>query len=1052
MSTVSDKASGPLIALRRRPVFWRFVWKEYRMLRGLWLAVAVIGFVVQLAEKKLLPPSSNLALTLFFTALAAAVLYAAGAAATTFSVEHEEQTYDFLAHLPAAWSPVFAGKLLVAAISSLSLALALSISGWLLSGGSELSSGHASEALTVLGFGIVEALAWGTLFSLLIKRPLLAAILTLVVGMLAVNVAVNFADSYSVASLNPEAYRKALPLRLAVVVVVLACSVSAARRWLVASGPRTISGAAHERTALARFWALTTGRLARLKFHSDRRQGAPILSRLLWQTWRECWKLLLFPVAVGGMLIIGISAAAGLTASSMNIAGYAVPLTLLFIPALYGAMAFYADQCRGSYRFLAEHAARPRYVWLARHLVWLGTLVGVGLLSSIICSAIIGALVRHHMLESFNNYAVWGTFYPTAPEMLYDLTFGSNFALRIAGLSVFGALVAYGIGQFCSMAVRSEILAAFVALLLSTLVVAWSGIAAAWQLSGWLFLLPLFLGFMAATWLRAPDWIARRNSWRTWLKPALAVVTPFLLIGIMLPAARLRQVSATIVRTDSRHPENVNDEIAAQLRAFNDANTPAARVTAQMYIRAAEFPLPEQNFLEPWEKPEYMEAAPGGKFYGIDQTKIPADQLDAFQAAKEKQLELIQERNADMVKLVIEASKRPACHFDFDTGLVGLSTFTRDPYGELVGSSPLYQKLNQLTDWILFETNKSTERPELTKSFDRLLAALRVREHLRAGQPTIVFADQLFREQEVLRYVGTWAAEKARTKDELRDALAKLIKQFTSWPTPTGALLADHLQIRDVITGKDTPLVLAQSPIPTHSYLAYLANELPWERERALRALNRITLRNVYDVQHFINKVQNWQPRELAGNELRSRLRHRYSGLPELWEIREASAATSYLVSLEYRSRVLVSELNRAWCDNEVCRRAAMLQIGLAMYRQDHQAYPPRLADLVPAYLKKLPPDPYSSQPFAYEPAGLELELQAMNANYKFQPIKANTPLFWSVGAGNVRLKQVNNTRFKAANENEPEGEAQLAADPVYVLMSDDWPWGDTVFAFPLPK
>jgi len=70
------------------------MWKEFRMLRGLWLAVVVLGFMVQCAARPL-PPASDLPTIVLAIGWSAAVLYAAGAAATMFSVEHEEETYGF---------------------------------------------------------------------------------------------------------------------------------------------------------------------------------------------------------------------------------------------------------------------------------------------------------------------------------------------------------------------------------------------------------------------------------------------------------------------------------------------------------------------------------------------------------------------------------------------------------------------------------------------------------------------------------------------------------------------------------------------------------------------------------------------------------------------------------------------------------------------------------------------------------------------------------------------------------------------------------------------
>ncbi len=918
MSAAIDMMNTAHADLRGRMILWRFVWKEFRMLRGLWLAVAVLGLLVQCAERMLLPYSSDFPAILFVTALAAAVLYAAGAAATAFSVEHEEETYEFLARLPAAWWPVFVGKLLVGAISAVLLAVSLSIAGWAAWGFSRLGGPDAPTACGVLGIAIFEALAWGTFFSLVVKRPLVAAILTLAVGAVAVNLAVNASSQYAVASTNPRAYVDAVPLRLAIVVAVLACSALVAHRWLAAGARPALRARLNIHNPSVALLNRVLSRLGRFGIIADRGVRRRMLARLLWQTWRESWKLLFLPLAVALALFVGIAALVGLvgfTYRNDELVEFLLASTPLFVPALYGAMAFYADQRRGNYQFLAEHAARPRYVWLARHVIWLGSLVAVWLLLMGICVAFMGALIRHSLWRFVNDYIHWGAFqYPGAPDIVYDLADGSNYVFRLASLASFGGLVAYSIGQLCSMALRSEILAAFVALLLSFVVCAWVAALFAWQLGGWMFLLPLFAGFMLATWLRAPDWIAGPNSLQAWSKPALAILAPLGLIATLLPSARLAQIPTDLVDRNMPyqvgHADNAH-AIAAKLHAFQQSDTPYARETADMYIRAAERPLPEKNFLAPWEKPEYLEET--AVLGGIDEAKIPADQQEAFQAAKKKQLELIEKANAATIGLAIKASERLACHFDFDSRMIGIRPIDQNRQFDLVQSYPLYGKLNSLL------TSVALAPAAPNKPIDGLLAALRMSAHLRSGQPSIIFIYQLARERQILQWIGQWAGQKARTKDELRHALQKLTAHDASSPKPADALLADHQLVRDVLVGKDVPLILAQQPIPLRDYLAFLANQLPWERERALLALDRITLRNIQEVNEVTSHVGNQQPRELGASDVRRWLRPR-GGLPELWEIEEPAAATSYLASLEYKARVSISQLNRAYCDNEVCR------------------------------------------------------------------------------------------------------------------------------------
>ena len=114
---ISQQAVATLPA-NTHPVFWRFVWKEFRMLRGFWLAVGLLAIAQQTISQVIRAPGVDTTAMLFASALGAAALYAVGATAMLFAVEHEEATYDFLSSLPATWMPVFAGKLLMAAVSS----------------------------------------------------------------------------------------------------------------------------------------------------------------------------------------------------------------------------------------------------------------------------------------------------------------------------------------------------------------------------------------------------------------------------------------------------------------------------------------------------------------------------------------------------------------------------------------------------------------------------------------------------------------------------------------------------------------------------------------------------------------------------------------------------------------------------------------------------------------------------------------------------------------------------------------------------------------------
>lgn len=938
------------------------------MLRGLWLAVFVLGGLIQLALNALSSSAMDRAAILFATALAAATFYAVGAAATIFSVEHEDETHGYLSCLPATWWPIFVGKVSVAATSALALAGALMVVGRLLAAGELPEQGRMAAAIGLFGVAILEAVAWGTLFSLLIKRPLLAAIVTLVVGAAAVNLAAYLFAPYSNANLDTDAYAAAAAPRLGIAAAVLILSMAIARRWLPAG--------ARPGSVRAGVWAWPRRprlHIAERSHGSDalkQASGRSMLARLIWQSWRDGGKLLLLPFAIAAVFLLGVASVVTLTGSRGEVAAASWLATSLFVPALFGALAFSADQRRGSHRFLAEHAVRPRYVWLARHIVWLGTLLVFSITIWLVVTSLTGwgaQFVARQTLEEFLQTGHMVHFGVDSVVVLRHLVDG-------ASLTWCGILTAYALGQFSSMHLRSEILAAFIALLLSVVITAWAAVLFAWQLSGWVFLLPLGVAFMLATWLRAPDWIAGRNTWQTWLKLALPMVAVLAFFAIAVPQARLAQITDD-PKSTARRGSVVDLEQLIELNRQGD--TPEARKTAAMYLEAAEL-------------------------------------LDSPSA----------------VTLAMEAAARPTCWFDFNVGQFA------DPRND----HPSYWKLLSLLDVL--------RQAPLDQSFDRLLAALRMSAHMRSGQPSAVFLNRLENEQFTFERIRSWAANERRTKEELKAALDQLSVHFREWPSLPDAFNADHLIVRDVILDKEPSLAVAKRPSSPLVHLAWLANQLPWEQQRALLALDEITHQNIRDAQELVTALS---PNQF-GTSLRKWIRSSYS--PDgtaTWLLAQPAAATSHLARLEYQARSDVHDLYRAFCDNQVYRHAAMLQLALVMYRRDNGAYPDRLSAIVPEYLDDLPIDPYSRQPFHYEAAGLDLPLRPFTSS-NFTRIEANTPMFWSAGAGSAQLRPWERTSYEP-DENNPDGPERLVQESVYVLApQEDEMLGEPPFVFPVPK
>lgn len=1045
------------------PVVGRFVWKEYRMLRGFWLAVAVLTVIEQWLSTLLAPPGSNVPAWLFGSAWFAAALYAVGAAATSFAVEHEEETYGFLSGLPTTWPALLIGKLIVSIGSALALAAVLSLTGWAL-GGPIWWQSDARLLVGLFGMAIFEATAWGMLFSLLLKRPLVAAICTLIVATLAIHVAVNAASDSFTASLQLRAYSRAIPLRLAITAGALLLCVLQARQWLAVG-----TGSAGRRFAAIASSIAPVSAITRLRnciASGTRPSRSRMFARLLWQTWRESWKLLPVPLLFTGFLLFVIA----ILGSTAHFNRDDFPLFLVassvvvgcYLPALYGALAFHADQRRRQYRFLAEHAAGPGWVWLARQVVWLGALVALSLAISLVASAVTALSVQRDLHQYFS----WQQRYWMSPQVaLYNVQLVSYYALFGAASIGFGAFVAYGLGQLCSMLLRSSIIAAFLAMVLAIVVAAWTAVVLLWGLNGWLFLMPLAVGLLAATWLRAPDWLAERSSWQHWGKPAVALLVPIVLIGFMLPSARLAQLPAN---------EHVDafQSMDAPAKEFDPQDFTAAELeTAEQLYQALcirhtwidkgiryEGPRPaeeEERYDQAWEALRAVRERSKEKALALlaEANRRFFAHLDA-QARKTAEMYLrAAEQRDDLgemdLELLLSATRRPTCRFDFDWSLLevpnqDIDSHFEDGVGTWLGIDDKYVTLTRLAQKL----------PSLAPSGSEVeyyIAALRMCGHLRQHVPTSVFICQLRAEQAILKSFAHWAQEDSRTDEQLRDALEKLQEYFRSdrlavWDS----LEVDQQLLRDVIEGKQWPLALTTTPMRPEVYLAYLANRLPWERQRALRSLDFITAQNADDAASLQDALD--EVADLGHNtKLRQWLRpSRYSSWLNPWLVRQPTAATSYLMRYEYEARVPIPALFFELADTETYRRATLLVIALARYHLEHQNYPATLAKLAPDYVDQLPMDPYSGRPFEYRPAGLDLQLQTYYPSYL--QIAAHTPLFWSAGPSELLLTRQVFTSGQSS-EKDSDGEPVELRETMYAFSSQYAPWGDCpVLVFPLPK
>jgi hypothetical protein len=519
-------------------LFRRLVWKEYRVMRGFWLALAVFAGMGFLAVRCLAETPGFLNFGMWGVAALVPALYALGCGATLFAVEREEETYDFLRSLPCTSAQLFIGKLTFAVVSSMALVLGLVLLAAIAVAWQPPRDG-LEELAAVYGVGMVEVLVWGTLFSLLTHRALHAAVLAAAtaIGVPAVSgvFGFNMPDPEQAATFAAFA-----PWRLCVVAAVFLVDVWIGVRWLRAPSRRR-RRISQWTDALARWWSARAARALAAKRRRPRKPGwLTSFGRLVWHEWRQARAL--------GLTLAGAAAALIFTPRSDP-----DMITLALLPlALMGGCVFQADQRGEQFRFFAERGISPRTVWLSRQTIWLTMLLLTPLLLMFVDLCIVWQTWQAVPLHRSDSGGLWlrglvenlrlvGLRLDIdASHRAQHLRFNFDSSYVVGGCLVLA--MTYSAGQLASMYIRRGIIACFGGLWLAGMLFAWTGlmlmIRAPWTWS----IAPIPLALLFATWLRAPDWLLERKDWRARTRAAASLLVPVASLFAAVAVFRVEQI------------------------------------------------------------------------------------------------------------------------------------------------------------------------------------------------------------------------------------------------------------------------------------------------------------------------------------------------------------------------------------------------------------------------------------------------------------------------------------------------------------------------------
>ncbi|HUT90508.1 MAG TPA: ABC transporter permease [Thermoguttaceae bacterium] len=527
-------------------IFLRLLWKEYRLQRAFWISMVVLAVFLHLIvlasvrTANLTPEAMAAARTtwVFEISLALAALYALGCGATLFATEHEADTYQFQRSLPVSARRLFFSKGTFAVTST------MAIIGLLWGLAAMMAGGRLPEQRTHLGqwglwgFGTVELLVWGTFFSLVLRRPLAAAVLAIVCA----SVSVHFVVTAFGPQWFREPYIEALPMRVVFVGMLAVVTVWLGHRWfrerlfgMRKSEDFQPMGEVPEAPMIG--MPRPTGTLTRLVWQHVRQSAAmlAILSAMvapLCLTGFWLWAFVLSSFQGPGPLGAPLSPGLALAVMAATIA---VPLA--------GASVFLGDQRRRGFRFLTERGVSPRQLWLSRQLVWA---VPVLLWTVLILPVSLLPAAAH-----------------SGPP-------GEALVLVAAA---FGFLVlAYPAGQLSSMLFSSGILAGFFSVALTLLLCVWAALMAGLGVP-WLWsVAPIPVVLLLATFVRTPNWLLERKTLRAWLPTALTLAVPA--VAIVIGACAHRVYSIPLV------------DPGFDVQAFAVPPSAEARATVDTYRRA----------------------------------------------------------------------------------------------------------------------------------------------------------------------------------------------------------------------------------------------------------------------------------------------------------------------------------------------------------------------------------------------------------------------------------------------------------------------------------
>jgi hypothetical protein len=915
----------------------RLVWKEHRMLRGLWVAAVVLCGLVLFAMAWQMKSTGDP--TLFFqVAMGIGACYALGCGAEAFAGEREARTDLFQSALPASGRQLLIAKSSHAALSALALLVVLwclawlAVGAWLRDFSGTLTLGLEPAVLGVVT--TVQLLAWATLFSLRSTSPLWVVVWAF---------AFNALTTYPVAWLFgdiPEDYRTAwyfpsllgdLPSALPRLVIAAAVGYGCwrwATHWTREEGQPS-------RWRLRRWESLDRFAAGLL----NRFEGWPRWQRLMWQQWQSAqWYL----VAIALLYAVFVSAAM-IAAPTFELSTWTIPF--LLICSLFGTGVFHFDHRLQHVRFLSEHGVTPRILWWARQSFWFTLFAGCGLI------VFVFAMLATKGLE-------WTIAYDEKGYVPFYF---------------FAALSFYGAGQWASLWVRSAILRIVVNIGLCLTLTCWLLLMLLHRVPMWWSTGVIPLALLGASRLGMRDWmrdqIGKRPRRIQFL--ALAVPTIAVLAGVIV----YRWTEIPRATPQFTLAPRTEEECAA-----------ASAKGAEYLLAAAELDVSALRQLT--NKTAYDESPKD------DANPAEYERMDWGPEAQS-----VFERNEPAVRKLLAVTPGPyaisAAALASEAWRKGIPPTKSDYYRtqEDFWAAVAQTRMFALPDTLMLSAEKHEQDGDLGEALRRYLCAL---ELIVNQQPDGAKRISSLWESypQVMRRLQRWAGEPGQSAEMIRQAIREVAKPV-DWIEHEERVIERRYRLGRASLEGDEEAFAELCGWWYYTYDEAIATRynwtyrlLPWERWRALRRLNADAAaesRELANVRATLQRNEYHNDGIAKENGAEWRRSPTYSIVePDAW-----------------RNSNLYRKANYGLESITLNQRATLIILALEGWALEHGALPDTLEQLVPDWLDAAPIDPLTGKPFLYFPTGVDTTLRwrMRNVNWVRFVLPAGWPFLFSGSA-----------------------------------------------------